>query len=117
MWLILSRYRWQAVLVCVLLCATWLSAYSNGYKNAERIHTEQGLQREQQHRAAEQQWQRYSQIQNAELFKAQQTIEQQARQLQQGNRYAIEQDQTVGDYNGIGTHSLRQYNRALGYPD
>ena len=126
MWLILNKFRAQMVMVLwVLSC---VGSWGLGYRMAVNVyraqiaqihsdHTAQRLRMEQQHRQAEQQWQRQAQIQSAELVKAQQAIDRQAEQLKQGNHYAIQQDNTLGNHNGIGTHSVRQYNRAFGYHD
>lgn len=130
MWVLMNKYRaiFQAACLCLLACVALLSAYSSGYAAAkhhyiaqiadiQHDHTAQRLRMEQQHRQAEQQWQRQAQIQSAELVKAQQAIDRQAEQLKQGNHHAIQQDNTLGNHNGIGTHSVRQYNRAFGYTD
>ena len=83
----------------------------------QRDHGEQRLRMEQQHRAAEQHWQQFSQTQTAELVKAQQEIDRRADHIQQKNHHAIQQDKYHRDYNDVGANSLRQYNRAFGYAD
>lgn len=126
MWLILNKFRAQMVIVLwVLSCVgSWglgyrmaVNVYRTQIAQIQNDHTAQRLRMEQQHRQAEQQWQRQAQIQSAELVKAQQAIDRQAEQLKQGNHHAIQQDNALGNHNGIGTHSVRQYNRAFGYTD
>ena len=130
MWALMNKYRELFQIACwgLLACAVLPSAYSSGYNAAklfytakiadiQRDHGEQRLRMEQQHRAAEQHWQQFSQTQTAELVKAQQEIDRRTDHIQQKNHHAIQQDTYHRDYNGVGDNSLRQYNRAFGYAD
>ena len=128
----LNKYRFQAALGVLVFCISWTlgygmakSVYQTQISRLKTIHAQQIAEREQQETArlqaalAEQRkWQQFAQTQSAQLVQMQQKLDTQAAQLHKEIPHAIAQDkQTGADYNGIGTHSLRQYNRAFGYTD
>lgn len=130
MWLILSKYRVQIVSFVVLLCVGWTmgfgmakSVYQREVNVLKLKHAQQNAEREQQHAhklqialSEQQKWQAFAQQQGLQLAQAQQQLDIQAAQLHKDNHHAIQQDNSGSQpFNGIGTHSLRQYNRAFGY--
>lgn len=134
MWMIWSKYRYLLYLIGFLAFsgAVWTSAYrvasyryqaEIGYLKTE--YAKQAAERERQHAQSlqaalyeAQKWQDFAQRQGVQLAQAQQKLDAQAAQMAKENHHAIQQDKASGtDFNGIGTHSLRQYRRALGYAD
>ena len=111
MWTLMNKYRELFQVACwgLLACAVLLSAYSSGYNAAklfytakiadiQRDHGEQRLRMEQQHRAAEQHWQQFSQTQTAKLVKAQQEIDRRANQWHERLVHWLQQRHGVGIY-------------------
>ena len=134
MWAIATKYRTECL--CILMIMLELVAWISGYHTAsyryqtqisslQKEYADETAQREQQTnqqlQAAlieQQKWQQFAQQQSVQLVQMQQKLDIQAAQLHKEIPHAIAQDkQTGADYNGIGTHSLRQYNRAFGYSD
>lgn len=129
MWLMLSKYKVQAACTVLILLAWSLgfgmakSLYQNKINVLEMEYAKQNAQREQQYvhelqamLAEKQKWQDFAQQQGVQLAQAQQKLDIQAAQIHKDNHDAIQKDNSGNQhFNGIGTYSLRQYNRAFGY--
>ena len=119
------------------MAAVAAMAYQNGFQTASKkaaaekagiIATYQAaaLSAEQQYSAAlaeaaadKQKWFDFAQAQSAKLAKAMQAIDAEQGRLKQEIPDAIAKDEKSSGacHSGLGAHSLRLYNRALGYPD
>lgn len=131
---LMSKYAGQIVVICWLV--TLICGWALGYRTAHSVYqaeigrlkaeyAQQTAQSERQYavqlQAAlneQQKWQQYAQQQGVALAQAQQQLDIQAARRQKAIPHVIQQDKASGtDFNGIGTHSLHEYNRAFGYTD
>ncbi|QEY23521.1 MULTISPECIES: hypothetical protein [Neisseriaceae] len=132
MWKTLSPV-WQTLISTLLLVAAVSALYFCGYQaaakqadadKAEIIATYQAsaLAAEQQYAAKlaeaaaeKQKWMDFAQQQSRDLAAAYQEIDRQAAQLEKQIDETVQKD--GGGFNGIGSDSVRLYNRALGHAD
>ena len=132
MWLMMNKHRIQIVCFVLLAAISWTlgygmarSVYQTKISSLKAEHIIQAAQREQQHVAQiqaalseQQKWQQFAQQQGLALAQAQQQLDIQAARQQKAIPHALQKDRTNGTvYNGIGTRSLQEYNRAFGYTD
>lgn len=132
MWLILSKYRFQAALMLLLIIAAWTfgygmarSVYQSKISSLKAEYAQQTAQREQQHAAQiqaalleQQQWQQFAQQQSLQIAQMQQELDAQAVQQQKEIPNVIQKDNASGTtFNGLGDNSLQHYKKSFGYPD
>ena len=91
-----------------LMAAVAAMAYQNGFQTASKKAA-----------ADKQKWFDFAQAQSAKLAKTMQAIDAEQGRLKQEIPDAIAKDEKSSGacHSGLGAHSLRLYNRALGYPD
>lgn len=128
-----NKTLWTAGSLLLLMLAVAIGAYRAGHLKAtqqgkaeltalQAQHHATALAAErdyaaklQQVAAEKQQWYDFAQAQSVKLAQAQQTLDAQAQQIKQEIPHAIQAD--ASHCAGLGTHSLRLYQRAFGYPD
>lgn len=130
MWLMLSKYRFQAACWVLLMLISWTlgygmarSVYQNKISSLKTEYAEQTAQREQQHatqvQAAlneRQKWQDFAQRQGVQLAHAQQKLDIQAAQQQKEIKNVIQKDNSGSvTFNGLGNDSLQHYKKSFGY--
>lgn len=132
MWLILSKYRFQAALMLLLMIAAWTlgygmaqSVYQAKISSLKAEYAQQIAQREQQYAAQiqaalleQQQWQQFAQQQSLQIAQMQQELDAQAAQQQKEIPNVIQKDNSGSIiFNGLGDNSLQHYKKSFGYPD
>lgn len=132
MYLILSKYRFQAALMLLLMIAAWTlgygmahSVYQSKISSLKAEYAKETAQREreaaQQFQAAlfeQQQWQQFAQQQSLQIAQMQQKLDAQAVQQQKEIPNVIQKDHASGTaFNGLGNNSLQHYKKSFGYTD
>ena len=132
MWLILSKYRFQAALMLLLMITAWTlgygmarSVYQSKINSLKAEYAKETAQREReaaQHFQAalfeQQQWQQFAQQQSLQIAQMQQKLDAQAVQQQKEIPNVIQKDNSGSIiFNGLGNNSLQHYKKSFGYTD
>lgn len=132
MWLILSKYRFQAALMLLLMIAAWTlgygmarSVYQSKINSLKAEYAKETAQREreaaQQFQAVlseQQKWQQFAQQQSLQIAQMQQKLDAQAVRQQKEIPNVIQKDNSGSIiFNGLGNNSLQHYKKSFGYTD